>query len=272
MKNENNFSLPTKIGLISPGCVGIYLIISLHFLLAVRTAHFLGDATYVPPSILRFTGVIFNNAEVSAFVEIVFLVVWMAFIGVTCWAMFRAGIFIKDSLGALFFDSKEELDSYAKCFKTAFYAMLPMLILSLLTLAMTPVQSHKYDTVSMSEIAEAVTFPRFLTAMDEGTIALFGVTLFVVLIMTVVFLLMKILPDNVPMMFVALFVGVIAGTAVMMPLMWFGAKGFEFIGHLTKSSYLSHFILFAIYSIISAVFILPTLDRKKKTIGKKLPA
>lgn len=272
MKNENKFSLPTRFGLVSLGGFGIYSIIGLHFLLAVRTAHFLGDAAYIPPSILRFTGVIYTNSEVSAFAEIVFLVIWLAFIGFTCWAMFRAGVFVKDSLGSLFFDTNDERAEYAKCFTTAFYALLPVLILSLLTLAMTPVQSHKYDTASMSEIAEAVSFPDFLTAMDEGTIALFGVTLFVVLIMTVVLLLMKILPDNVPMMFVALFIGVIVGVAVMMPLMWFGAKGFEFINLKMKSSYLSHFVLFAIYSIASAVFILPTLNRKKKITGKKLPA
>lgn len=272
MKNANSLSSLTKFGLISVGIVVIYLIISSHFLLVVRTAHFLGDAAYVPSAVLRYTGVIFRNTEVSAFVEIVFLVFWLAFIGVTCWAIFRAAIFIKDSLGSLIFDSEEERVNYAKCFKTAFYALLPIFILSLLTLAITPVQSHKYDTASMSEIAETVSFPGFLTAMDESTIALFGVTLFVVLIMTIAFLLMKILPDNVPSTFAALFIGVIVGTAVMMPLMWFGAKAFELINFLTRNSYLSHFVLFAIYSIISAVFILPTLNGKQKTIGKKLPA
>lgn len=272
MKNEAAISLPTKFGLTLLAGVGIYLIISLHFLFAVRTAYFLGDAAYIPPSILRFTGVIFTNSEVSAFVEIVFLAVWLAFLGFTCWAMFRAGIFVKDALGSLIFDQKDAQIAYAKCFETAFYALLPVLILSLLTLAITPIQSDKYDTASMSQIAEIVSFPRFLTAMDEGTIALFGVTLFVVLILTVVYFLMKILPDNVPMMFVALFVGVIVGTAAMMPLMWFGARGFEFINVKTENSYLSHFVLFAIYSIVSAIFIVPTLNEKKRLNGKKLPA
>jgi len=278
MKKENSNSIseislpfPARFGLTLLGCTVVYSIISLHFFLAVKTAFFLGDAAYLPPSVLHFTSVIFRVAEISAFVEIVFLVMWLTFIGFTCWAMFKFAVLLKDSLGSIFFDDQSDLAAYTKCFNTAFCTLLPVLILSLLTLAITPIQSHKYEMVSMSEIAEIVSFSRFLTAMDEGTIALFGVTVFVILVLIVAYLQMKFLPDNMPVMFIAVFVGVIIGVFAMMPLMWFGARGFEFINLKTGSSHLSHFALFAIYSIVSAIFILPVLNKKKKTTVRKLP-
>jgi hypothetical protein len=245
------------------GCVGVYLIISLHFLLAVRTAHFLGDPTYLPPSVLRFTSIFFRVAEVSAFVEIVFLVIWLAFIGFTCWGMFKAALTLIKYSG---FESK----GYQDCFKSAFYALLPVLILSLLTLSVTPIQDNKYGTASMSEIAESLPFTIFLSAMDEGTIAIFGVTLLVVITLTTALLLTKILPDTTFMFLVGIFLGVLISVAVMMFLMPLGVQSFNLIKQQTGNSYFSHFALFAVYSAISVMFILPA--KKKKTIGEKLPA
>lgn len=245
------------------GCLGVYLIISLHFLLAVRTAHFLGDPTYLPPSILSFTSVFFRVAEVSAFVEIVFLVIWMAFIGFTCWGMFKAALTVNKYLGL-------DGNVYQECFKRAFYALLPVLILSLLTLSITPIQDNKYGTASMSEIAESLPFNIFLSAMDEGTIAIFGVTLLVVITLTTALLLNKILPDSTFMFLVGIFLGVLISVAVMMFLMPLGVQAFSLIRHQMDNSYVSHFALFAVYSAVSAMFILRA--KKKKTIGEKLPA
>lgn len=245
------------------GCLGVYLIISLHFLLAVRTAHFLGDPTYLPPSVLRFTAVFFRVAEVSAFVEMVFVVFWLAFIGFTCWGMFKAVLMISKYLSL-------ESKAYQNSFKSGFYALLPVLILSLLTLAVTPIQDNKYGTVSMSEVAESLPFTVFLSAMDEGTIAIFGVTLLVVITLTTALLLTKILPDTTFMFLVGIFLGVLISVAVMMFLMPLGVQAFDLIKHQTGNSFVSHFVLFAVYSTISAMFILPA--KKKKTIGEKLPA
>lgn len=280
VQNETTLSLPVRFALTLLGCIAVYLLVTSHFFLVVRTAHFLGDAAYLPASVSDFTSAMFRIGKVSAFFEIVFLVIWLAIVGFSCWGIFKGAILVKNLFGSILFDDANDLAGYKKCFKNAFYALLPVLILSLVTLAITPVQSHNSDSASMSEIAETISFSRFLSAMDEGTIALFGVSLFVVLVLLIVYLLMKILPDNALVTFGALFVGVIVGVLVMMPLMWFGKNGFDIIKLQTQNSYLSHFVLFAVYSIASAIFILPTLDKKKvsgkytsgKTIGRKLPA
>lgn len=269
---ENGFSFLSKFGWTLLGCAGIYLIISLHFLLAVRTAHFLGDATYLPPSVLRYTSIFFRNDEISAFVEIVFLVFWVAFLGLSCWGLFYIALKIKKIINSFFFNGKVEQEDFSACFKTSFYVLLPVLILSLLTLSITPLRSNYYDTASMSEVAEYLPFSKFLLAMDEGTIAMFGVTLFVVLTLTTSFYLMKILPDNSPMFLFSIFLGVLVGVAVLMFLLPLGVKGFEFIKGGTANFFLAHFTLFGIYSIVSIFFVLPLLGKKKKTIGAKLPA
>lgn len=245
-------------------CAAVYAIIAGHFLLAVKAAHFLGDATYLPPSVLRYTEVFFRSGEVSALVEIVFLVVWLVFLIVTCAAMFWAVWMAADFIGGVLPSVK---DGIADCLATAFFALLPVLILSVLTLSITPLTSTKNSSPSMSEIAEQLSFGKFLAAMDENTIAMFGVGFFVTITLAVAVFLTKFLPDSPPMFFIAIFVGVIAGVAVLMPVMSFGAKGFELVQNRAGSAVAAHCALFAVYSLASAIFVMPVVwERKTKKL------
>lgn len=257
-----NISFFAQLILTAISCAGVYAIIAAHFLLAVKTAHFLGDAAYLPPSVLRYTEIFFRSGEVSAFAEIVFLVIWLIFLIVTAVAMFGAAAFALD-----FLEKNLTKTAIFDCAAKAFYVQLPLLILSVLTLSITPLTSTKNDSPSMSEVAEYLSFGKFLAAMDEGTIAMFGVGLFVAITLVAAFYLTKILPDSPPMFFIAIFVGVILGVAALMPVMSFGAQGFEFIQNRTGSSVAAHFALFAVYSFASAVLVLPlTWERKTKKL------
>lgn len=259
---QKNKSLFIRYGLTLIGFLGVYLIISFHFLLSVKVAHFLGDAAYIPPSVLRYTAIFYHDSEISVLVELIFLIIWLAFLGLTCWGMFKIGLMFVKLIG---FSKKE----FFTPFRNAFHSLLPTLVLSLLTLSITPIRGYKYDTSSMSEIAERISFTSFLSAMDVGTIAIFGLTFFVILTMTTSFFVAKFLPDNVPMLLLSIFVGVLVSVAVMMFLMPIGIQGFEFIKRQTGDSYLSHFALFGVYSLISAILVLPI--KRGKTIREKLP-
>ena len=263
-REASSLSLSAQTLLTAISCFVVCATIAGHFLFAVKAAHFLGDAAYLPPSILRYTEVFFRSGEVSAFVEIAFLVVWLVFLIATCAAMFWAIWMAADFVGGVLPSIK---DGIADCLATAFFALLPVLILSVLTLSVTPLTSTKNSSPSMSEIAEQLSFGKFLAAMDENTIAMFGVGFFVTITLAVAGLLTKFLPDSPPMFFVAIFVGVIAGVAVLMPLMSFGAQGFEFVQNRAGSAIAAHFALFTVYSLASAIFVMPIVwERKTKKL------
>jgi hypothetical protein len=81
---------------------------------------------------------------------------------------------------------------------------------------------------------------------------------------------MKILPDTAWAFLVGIFVGVIVGVLVLIFLMPIAAQGLKSIRISNESSILTHFILFAIYSLVSIALVLPLMGKKKKT--SKLPS
>ncbi|HRH44463.1 MAG TPA: hypothetical protein PKY82_22700 [Pyrinomonadaceae bacterium] len=238
--------------------------------MSVKIAHFLGDPTYLPPSVLRITGIFFHYSEVADFVEIVFLIFWLFFLVVTCFVIFWGISFAAKFIGNFFGVDEKLYQAIWKCFRRSFFAQLPILILSVLTLSITPLSSPNYDTPSMSEIAGYLPFGKFLGAMDEGTMAMCGVTLFVVLTLVTASYVMKILPDTAWAFLVGIFVGVIVGVLVLNFLMPIAAQGLKSIRISTESSIVTHFILFAIYSLVSSVLVLPLTGKKEKT--SKLPS
>lgn len=259
--------LLTRAFLILISCVGVYLLNATHFVFCVRAAHFLGDVSYIPPSILRYTSIIFQQGEIEAGAQIIFFILWLILVVVSA-ALLAAISFAVIGLSLLF--TSDESISAAICDSLfdGILAILPVILLSLLTLLTMPLESThpSVDSTSLTQIGEMLLFSDFLYTMTQATVVISVVCLFVILTCVIVYFLSFILPDNSFFFFVSMFIGVCVGVAIIMLLGDFLYKGMGVIRFLTGSSYLTHYAIYGIYSFFSALLILPSWLRDKDKI------
>lgn len=251
---------------------GSYLLVGTHYLFCVRVAHLLGDVTYIPPSILRFTGVIFRDAEVSAFAQILFFVIWLILVAVSCCLLFAVASLALDFVLNLILSDAELESAINDCLAKGFVCVAPVIALSLLTLLIMPLESTHLasESTSLTQIGALMPFAEFLYAMTEATIVIFLVCLFVVITVVVAYLLSYFWDSDFSFI-VWMFVGVCVGIGVIMVLGHYLQKALEFIQFQTGNSYLTFYAIFAVYAFVCTILILPSAlkkETKKERIEK----
>lgn len=248
---------------------GSYLLVSTHYLFCVRVAHLLGDVAYIPPSLLRFTGVIFRDAEVSAFAQILFFVVWLIFVAVSCFLMFAVVSFATYFIISWIVSDIMIEAAIEDCLMKGFICLAPVLALSLLTLLIMPLESTHLasESTSLTQVGALMPFAEFLYTMTEATIVIFLVCFFVVITVVVAYLL-SYFWDTELSFIVWIFVGVCVGIGVIMVLGHYLQKALEFIQFQTGNSYLTFYAIFAVYAFVCTILISPSAIKadKKKSI------
>lgn len=248
---------------------GSYLLVSTHYLFCVRVAHLLGDVTYIPPSILRFTGVVFRDAEVSAFAQILFFVIWLIFVAVSCFLLFAAASYATYFIINLILSDEALESAIGDYLAKGFLCLTPVLALSLLTLLIMPLESTHLPSASesLTQIGALMPFAEFLYTMTEATIVIFLVCFFVVITVVVAYLL-SFFWDSDFSFIVWIFVGVCVGLGVIFVFGHYLYKALEFIQLHTGSSYLTFYAIFAAYAFGCTILIFPSAVKaeKKKSI------
>lgn len=249
---------------------GSYLLISTHYLFCVRLAHLLGDATYIPPSVLRFTGVVFRDSEVGAFVQIVFFVFWLIVVIASCVLIFMAASFVTYFVISNILSDEALESAVGDCLANGFICLVPVLALSLLTLLIMPLESTHLssESESLSQIGALMPFSEFLFTMTEATMVIFLVCFFVVITVTVAYLL-SFFWDSDFSFFVWIFVGVCVGLAMIFGLGHFLHKGIEFIKIQTDNAYLTLYTVFAVYAFVCTILIFPSTLKTKKELREE---
>jgi hypothetical protein len=228
-----------------------YLVITLHFLLALKLIHLAGDPLQVPPALQSLNRFLMWGPE--NFVCFVFEVLWIGLIVCTYLGMrYAAGLVKRDS----------------EPFKRGFSLLLPLVFLSLITLAIIPLQSTKgltHDTI-MTEGAY-MSFPEFVHYMTDATfmalIAL-SVLLFPFLFFMILFSFKSEKYDPGMGMF---FLAIVLGIGVALLIGFLGVPLIESI-HGALDGIASLFAIFGIYGALSAGGVLLGTGKKSAAQGR----
>jgi hypothetical protein len=133
----------------------------------------LGDPVRVPNWVVQLARLDGNAAAPRVFLEVLFLLAWMAVVGtvsvLAAMTVGRLNIVLGQALGL----TRKRADYNSDA---ALLSLVPLIVVCGLTLLILPAQAPRPSSgLSMGEVARYVTFPEFMQLMLAGTLAMVAI-------------------------------------------------------------------------------------------------
>lgn len=240
-----------------------FMLVVLNFIGGLTLAYMMGDPTNDMPAIVRDSIQVLllrSDTEIFWLLKMILYIVWIGGLLISYAAMFMPVSYIANKIygfvsGIVTFLPPRE--SFSKAVNTGFRSQLFFIILVFITLAIIPIESHNYITFpdTYLELSESMAYTEFLLDMNFATLAVFGVGMFLVIVLGFLMLVgMKFFPDASPFMFFLLvFVGVIIGVGVIMVMMEFMRPLVESINE-SSNVFIAVFLSFLFYEAVLLPF------------------
>lgn len=256
----------------SGSAVVTFLLVVINFIGGLTIAYMMGDPTNDMPAIVRDSIQVLllrTDTEIFWLLKMTLYIAWIGGLIISYVVMFWPIAFITNKIYGLvsgIFTFLPPVEEFSKSVNTGFRSQLFFVILVFITLAIIPIESHNYITFpdTYLELSESMAYTEFLLDMNFATLAVFGVGVFLVIVLGFLMLIgMNFFPDaSPPMFFLLVFARVIIGVGVIMVIMEFLRPLIESINQ-SSNVFVAVFLSFLFYAAVLLPFGILFALRKK---------
>jgi hypothetical protein len=249
-----------------------FLLVVVNFIGGLTIAYMMGDPTNDMPAIVRDSIQVLllrTDTEIFWLLKMTLYIVWIGGLIISYGAMFWPASLAANKIYGLvsgIFTFLPPVEEFSKAVNTGFRSQLFFVILVFIALAIIPIESHNYITFpdTYLELSESMAYTEFLLDMNFATLAVFGVGMFLVIVLGFLMLIgMNFFPDACPpMFFLLVFAGVIVGVGVIMVIMEFLRPLIESINQ-SSNVFVAVFLSFLFYAAVLLPFGILFALRKK---------
>lgn len=256
-----------------------FLLVVVNFIAGLTIAYMMGDPANDMPAIVRDSIQVLllrTDTEMFWLLKMTLYIVWIGGLIISYVLMFWPASFIANKIYGLvsgIFTFLPPVEEFSKSVNTGFRSQLFFVILVFITMAIIPIESHNYITFpdTYLELSESIAYTEFLLEMNFATLAVFGVGVFLVIVLGFLILIgMNFFPDaSPPMFFLLVFAGVIVGVGVIMVIMEFLRPLIESINQ-SSNVFAAVFLSFLFYAAVLLPFGILFALKKKDYPKEKL--